>query len=155
MKPVFILITLVSLLSCASGGSTPASREVAAQAEGTYDFVATLPGQAVRGTLQLTADTVLFSAIDGCMSNIRSEPINHASSAGVFRYACNTAVLAFDRRNPERSSKWSATVSVPRLREVCAERAIRSGREVCVRTTTERYEILESRSGSIQVTRRK
>lgn len=160
MKALVAVLTLVTLLSCASGGSTT-SRNVAlvegtsvAPVEGTYDFVATVPGQAVRGTLQVAADTMFFSAVEGCNSNIRSEPINHASYAGVFRYACSSAVLEFDRRNPVRSSKWSATVQIQRRREVCAERAVRNGREVCIRNAIETYEVPETRSGSIQVTRR-
>ena len=155
MRTLIVATTLVALLSCASGGSTTASRAVSGPAEGMYDFVATVPGQAVRGTLQITADTVFFSPLDGCNSNIRSEPIGRTSNAGVFRYSCNSAVLAIDRRNPERSSRWSATVNVARLRKVCAERAVRDGREVCIRTTIERYDVPESRSGSIQVTRRR
>ena len=152
MKSLIGVLTLVTLLSCASGGSTT-SREVG-PVEGTYDFVATVPGQAVRGTLQVGADTMLFSAVEGCNSNIRSEPINHASNGGVFRYACSSAVLEFDRRNPVRSSKWSATVQIKHRRQVCAERAVRNGREVCVRNAIETYEVPEKRSGSIQVTRR-
>ena len=153
MKALIGVLTFVTLLSCASGGGSPTSRDVAS-AEGTYDFVATVPGQAVRGTLQVTADTMLFSPVEGCNSNIRAEPIGRASYAGVFRYACSSAVLEFDRRNPVRSSKWSATVQVKRRREVCAERAVRNGREVCIRNTIETYEVPERRSGSIQVTRR-
>jgi hypothetical protein len=152
MKALIGVLTLVTVLSCASGGSTT-SRDVA-PAEGTYDFVATVPGQAVRGTLQVAADTMFFSPVEGCNSNIRTEPIGHASNAGVFRYACSSAVLEFDRRNPVRSSKWSATVQIRRRREVCAERAVRNGREVCVRTEFETYEVNENRSGLIQVTRR-
>jgi hypothetical protein len=153
MKTVIIVLTVVPLLACASSGRT-ASHDVAASVDGTYDFVATVPGQAVRGTLQVAADTMFFSAVEGCNSNIRSEPIGHASYAGVFRYACSSAVLEFDRRNPVRSSKWSATIQNKRRREVCAERAVRNGREVCIRTEIETYEVPESRSGSIQVTRR-
>lgn len=153
MKTLIGVLAFMTLLSCASGGGTTTSRDVAS-AEGTYDFVATVPGQAVRGTLQVSADTMFFSPVEGCNANIRSEPIGHASNAGIFRYACNMAVLEFDRRNPVRSSKWSATVQTKRRREFCAERAVRNGREVCVRTAIETYEVPETRSGSIQVTRR-
>jgi hypothetical protein len=152
MKAFIGVLTLVTLSSCASGGGT-STRDVT-PTEGTYDFFATVPGQAVRGTLRVAADTMLFSAVEGCNSNIRAEPIGNASYAGVFRYACSSAVLEFDRRNPVRSSKWSATVQIKRRREVCAERAVRNGREVCIRNAIETYEVPERRSGSIQVTRR-
>ncbi|HZI28044.1 MAG TPA: hypothetical protein VFD64_07790 [Gemmatimonadaceae bacterium] len=152
MKALIAVLTLVTLLSCASGGSTTGG--TAAPVEGTYDFVATVPGQAVRGTLQVAADTMFFSPVEGCNSNIRSEPIGHASNAGIFRYACSSAVLEFDRRNPVRFSKWSATVQIKHRRQVCAERAVRNGREVCIRNTIETYDVPETRAGSIQVTRR-
>lgn len=154
MKFLCSTLTAATLLACASGGSNTVNRETPASVEGTYDFVASTPGQPVRGTLQVTADTMFFGAVEGCDSNIRSEPIGNASHAGVFRYACNSAVLEFDRRNLVRFSKWSATVQQQRLRQVCAQRAVQNGREVCVRTEMERYEVPESRSGTIQVTRR-
>lgn len=154
MRVPVIILTIATLLSCASGGNTATSRDIAAPIEGTYDFVASTPGQPVRGTLQVTADTMFFGAVEGCDSNIRSEPIGNASNGGVFRYACNSAVLEFDRRNLVRFSKWSATVRQQRLRQVCAQRAVQNGREVCVRTEMERYEVPESRSGTIQVKRR-
>ena len=153
MKALIFSLTLGTILACAGGGSTP-GRDVAAPVEGTYDVAATVPGGIVRGTLQVARDTIFFEAVEGCNANIRSEPIGRASRDGVFRYACNTAVLEFDRRNPVRSSKWSATVQKEGRREVCAQREIRNGREVCVRTEIERFEIPESRTGSIQVTRR-
>jgi hypothetical protein len=155
--------TCLTMIACGGSRTAPvsgepsgptSSRDVASTVEGTYDFVATVPGQAIRGTLQVAADTMFFAPAEGCDSNIRSEPIGHASNGGVLRYACMSAVLAFDRRNPVRSSKWSATVRQQRRREVCAERAVRNGREVCIRNAIETYEVSESRTGSIQVTRR-
>jgi hypothetical protein len=150
--------TTACLATIACGGSRTAPMSEAPSsptaAEGTYDFVATVPGHAVRGTLQVTGDTMFFNAVEGCDSNLRSEPINNASQGGVYRYACSAAVLAFDRRNLVRSSKWSATVQKELLREVCAERGVRNGREVCIRNEIQRYSVPESRSGSIQVTRR-
>lgn len=154
MKSVLIAFTLMGLLSCASGTPATARLDATEPVEGTYDVRATVPGKVVRGTLQVAADTIYFDAVEGCASNIRSEPIGRESQAGIYRFACEGAVLAFDRRNPVRSSKWYATVRQQRRREVCAERAVRSGREVCVRTTIETYEVPESRSGMIQVTRR-
>lgn len=146
----------LAMIACGGSRTAPPSGATSTPttADGIYDFVATVPGQAVRGTLQVAGDTMFFNAVQGCDSNLRSEPLNNASQAGVFRYACSAAVLAFDRRNPVRSSKWSATVQKELLRQVCAERAVRNGREVCIRNEVERYSVSESRTGSIQVTRR-
>lgn len=150
----FFALSLMTLLSCATSGTTTASRAVAGPVEGTYDFVATVPQRVVRGSVRIERDTLYVNMVDGCSSNIRLEPMGHEGRGGVYRYACDGAVLAFDTRNPVRSSKWSATVLQKRRREVCAERAVRNGREVCVRTEIETYEVPESRSGLIQVTRR-
>ena len=142
------------LLSCASGGSPTTSRDPAGMVGATYDFVATTPRQVIRGSIRIEADTMYLDAERDCLSNIRSEPIGRGNKAGVFRYGCAGATLEFDSRNPIRASRWFATVAVQRLREVCAQREVRNGREVCVRTEIERYEVPESRSGTIQVTRR-
>jgi hypothetical protein len=40
---------------------------------------------------------------------------------------------------------------VQRQRDVCAQYAIRDGRQVCVLTKTEMYETTESRTGNLQV----
>jgi hypothetical protein len=154
MKMSAVVLTFVTVYACSTGRNVPPGSGAAGPVEGTYDIRATVPGQLIRGTLQVVGDTMYFGAVEGCTSNIRSEPLNHASNAGVFRYACDGAVLSFDSRNPVRSSRWSATVRQQRRREVCAERAVRNGREVCVRTAIETYEVSESRTGVIQVTRR-
>jgi hypothetical protein len=154
MKVFLAVCTLVAVASCASGGRSTAVSAPAGQLEGTYDFVATIPSQVIRGTIRVEGDTMYFVPEKDCLSSIRSEPLGRAGTAGVFRYSCNGAILEFDRRNPTRSSKWSANVAVQRLREICAERAVRNGREVCIRTEMERFEVQEPRSGSIQVMRR-
>ena len=152
MKASRVAFTLTALLSCASAGSPGANRDTAV--EGTYDFVATVPPTVIRGTLRFDGDTMYFGAEKDCLANFRSEPIGRSGTGGVFRYGCSGVILQFDSRNPIRASKWFATVTVQRLREVCAETAVRNGREVCIRTQMERYEIPETRSGSIQVTKR-
>lgn len=151
MKVPRVAFTLMALLSCASAGSPGANRD--APVEGTYDFVATVPPTVIRGTLRFDGDTMYFSS-ENCLANFRSEPIGRSGTGGVFRYGCSGAILQFDSRNPTRASKWSATVTLQRLREVCVETAVRNGREVCIRTQMDRYEVPETRSGSIQVTKR-
>lgn len=87
----------------------------------------------------------------GCVPSV--QPIQ--TNRNVFFYGCTGgALLTFDRNNPVQRSKWSTSVPVRRQREVCAQTEIRSGREVCVRREIETYEVMERRSGTMQVVRR-
>ena len=61
--------------------------------------------------------------------------------------------LRIDRRNPAQLSKWTARYRVQRRREVCTQYAVRDGRQVCVQMTTETYETIEPRSGTLQLRR--
>ena len=77
---------------------------------------------------------------------------NMACASAANTRGCDVVTLAFDRRNPVQS-KWYAAVAVPRQRQICAERAVQNGREVCVRREMETYEAYEATSGSVQVRR--
>jgi len=144
----------VSLAACASGGSGAASREPPGPVEGTYEYFASIPGQQVRGSLRVVADTIMVDPdADYC------RPVIGTPDPLVIRYTCSgsgrfeSLLLALDRRNPAQFSKWTATFRVQRRREVCAQYAVQNGRQVCVRTQTETYETTESRSGTLQVRR--
>jgi hypothetical protein len=142
-------------VACASASGTreaPASAE--APAEGVYDYIANLPGQPVRGKMQVIGDTVIVDPqSDYCRPAVGTpDPLR-------IRYTCNgpgsyeQIQLFFDRRSPVQLSKWSATFRVQRRREVCMQYAIRDGRQVCVQMSTETYETTESRSGTLLVRR--
>jgi hypothetical protein len=149
------LLGSLALVACASAGGT---REAAVAAtttvEGTYDYIANLPGQQVRGRMRFVGDTVLVEPVaDYCRPTVGSpDPLR-------FRYTCNgpgsfeQLQLSIDRRSPVQLSKWSASFRVQKRREVCVRYAIQNGRQVCVETSTETYEATETRSGTLQVRR--
>ena len=155
MRPVALLFVVPMTVACVSAGANPGAASPVGPVEGTYDYIANLPGQQVRGTLQVVGDTVLVDPVaDYCRPTIgRPDPL-------AILYTCNgpgsfeQIQLRIDRRNPAQLSKWTATFRVQRRREVCTQYAVRDGRQVCVQTSTETYETTESRSGTLQVRRR-
>ncbi|HEX6943799.1 MAG TPA: hypothetical protein VF128_12790 [Gemmatimonadaceae bacterium] len=152
MRPLLSILTLATLFGCATSGLTSQIGDTTGIREGNYDFFASIPGQHLRGTLRILKDTVLVDAEgSGCVPSV--QPIQ--TNRNVFFYGCTSgALLTFDRNNPVQRSKWSTSVPVRRQREVCVQTEIRSGREVCVRREIETYEVMESRSGTVQVVRR-
>lgn len=151
-----IVLLLMPLLA-ACGGSAAAKPETAAPSgsiEGRYEYMANLPTQQVRGTLRVTADTITVDPISDYCRVAMSPP-----DALYIKYTCQGTgtyeqiTLTIDRRNPVQLSRWAATFRVTRRREVCAQYAMRDGRQVCVQMTTEAYETTESRSGTLQVRR--
>jgi hypothetical protein len=164
MKSPWSLLPLATLMACASAGNS--TRETPRPTEGTYEFFASVPGQTVRGTFRLQGENISIDdqALDCGTAGRRQEGSTEwaratamASSAsrnkGAATYrGCDGVSLAFDAKNPVQS-KWYAAVPVQRRRQVCAERVVQNGREVCVRQKMETYEAFESRSGSLQVRR--
>jgi hypothetical protein len=148
-------------LACASSShttETSTTTAVAATAsrpiEGDYDYLANLPGQQVRGTMRIIGDTVTIDPMaDYC------RPALGVPDPMAILYTCNgtgnveSIILRIDRRNPIQLSKWTARYRVQRRREVCTQYAVRDGRQVCVQMTTETYEAIEPRSGTLQVRR--
>jgi hypothetical protein len=148
-------LVLPALLACASSGTGTGASAPVGPAEGTYEYVANLPGLQVRGTMRVQGDTVLVDPVsDYCRPSIGApDPMS-------IRYTCvgsgsyEQILLAIDRRHPAQMSKWTARYRVQRRREVCVQYAYRDGRQVCVQTTTETYETTESRSGTLLVQRK-
>ena len=153
MRPLLAALTLVTLLGCASSGRTSPIDNATGLSEGTYDFFASIPGQHLRGTVRILPDTVLVDAEGtGCVPSVQPRVQTNRS---VFFYGCTGgALLTFDRNNPVQRSRWSSNVAIRQRREICAQTEIRSGREVCVRRAMETYEVMEPRSGALQVVRR-
>lgn len=152
MRFLLSILTAATLAACASAGSSTASREVPGSVEGTYEFFASVPEQHLRGTLRVHPDT-MFVDIDDARCAYAAGLPNNQGDQNVFRFGCGGAMLTFDRRNPVQFSKWSATIQVPRRREVCARYDTVNGRQVCVSRTTETYYVAENRSGGIQLRR--
>ena len=151
--PVFAIVTLTTLIACASAGNTTVSPPTRLAAEGSYEFFASVPGQHVRGLLRVGADTMIVAEVAGagCLPSVWVRQVQR--DPHVFYYGCTGLLITFDRRDLVQLSKWSASIPVQRRREVCAERVVRNGREVCSRTRIETYEVTESRSGTLQVKR--
>lgn len=149
-----VIAGLVVLAACGGSRAAAPSREVPGPIEGKYEYVASIPGQQIRGLLRVLGDTILVEPFaDYC------RPLIATPDPVVIRYTCNgpgrfeTLVLTLDRRNPMQFSKWAATVRVQKIRQVCARYEIRAGQQVCAKTSMETYETSESRSGSLQVRR--
>lgn len=147
--------TCSALVACAGASGTREAAVMATMAvEGTYDYIANLPGQQVRGKMRFLADTVLVDPIaDYCRPTVRTpDPL-------AIHYTCNgpgsfeLIQLQIDRRSPTQLSKWTATFRVQKRREVCRRYGIQAGQQVCVERATETYDVSESRSGTLQVRR--
>ena len=149
------MLACAASVACASARGTRNLPAIGAgPVEGTYNYVANLPGQQVRGKLRIIGDTALVEPdADYCRPTVGTpDPLR-------IQYTCNgpgsfeQIQLFIDRRSPVQLSKWSATFRVQRRRQVCVRYAIQNGRQVCVETRTETYETTEARSGTLQVRR--
>ena len=152
---VLVAFACAAVAACASSGSArEAGAPASAAVEGRYDYIANLPGQQVRGTMLVLADTIIVEPqTEYCRPAVGApDPLR------IF-YTClgpgsfEQIRLSIDRRSPVQLSKWSATYRVQRQREICTQYVTRDGRQVCVATRPEFYETTESRSGSLQVRR--
>lgn len=150
------VLALAVLTACggSGAGARPETAAPGGPIEGTYEYLANLPSQQVRGTLRVTSDTVIVDPVSDYCRAVMGPP-----DPLYFRYTCQGTgsyeqlQLTIDRRNPAQLSKWSATFRVTRRREVCVQYAMRDGRQVCVQTTTETFETNDVRSGNLQVRR--
>ena len=163
MSRSFVIILSTTVLACASSGSTPmVSAPTNTAAIGNYEVTASIPGQHVKGMLNITADSMLFTSENNCETRYtaagtrevaaRQAAIN-TTGTNRLTFGCDAALLTFDRRNPTQSATWQATVSVPKQRTVCNNYITRNGQRVCESTSIETYEVSEKRSGAIQVRR--
>jgi hypothetical protein len=148
------IATLPVFLACGGSGARPETAAPGGPVEGTYEYVANLPGQEVRGMLQVVGDTILLNPVSEYCRLVMGPP-----DPLYIKYTCQGTgsyeqiQLTIDRRNPVQLSKWSATFRVQRRREVCVQYAVRDGRQICVQTTTETYEATETRSGNLSLRR--
>lgn len=96
--PIFATLT-----ACASAGNTAANSEPSYFAQGTYQFVATVPGQHLLGTMRVDADTMIVDIENRDCRGITA-PRQSQQRTEVFRFGCTGGLLfTFDRRNPVRS----------------------------------------------------
>jgi hypothetical protein len=152
MNPRIALVAAAMLSGCASSGNQATSQQPEAPMLGDYQYTASVPGMPLQGKLVALTDTILIIPDDGYC-----RPVSGSQQS--FRYVCDGAgrlagfSLTLDRWNPVQFSKWGASVRVQKSRRVCAVYELRSGQQVCVRFTTEYYEVTESTSGPLQVIR--
>ena len=142
------------LLACGGSSARPETAAPNGPVEGTYEFVANLPNQQVRGTLNIVGDTVTVDPVsDHC------RPVIAPPDPLFIKYACQGTgsyeelTLSIDRRKPVQLSRWAATYRVTRQRQICIQYDTRNGQRVCVQTQTETYEATETKTGNLQVRR--
>lgn len=148
------VVTCAMLLACGGSGAKPETAAATAPAEGLYEFVANLPNQQVRGTLNFIGDTVMVEPVsDHC------RPLVAPPDPLFIKYTCQGTGtyeelrISIDRRKPVQLSRWAATYRVTRQRQVCIQYETRSGQRVCVQSQTETYEAIDTRTGTLQIRR--
>ena len=153
MSRLGALVAWVGLTACASSSNVaPNGGTASAPVQGTYVFSANLPDQQMRGTLQVMGDRVLLEPASGTCRAIES-------TDAVVRFACigsgryEQLSLLINRRKPAEGSYWSVSYLVQRSREVCQEYGLVSGRQVCVRSWTEYYDVAQGKTGKLRVRR--
>lgn len=148
------IAVLPVLLACGGSGTRPESAAPRGAIDGTYDFVANLPNQQIRGAFSVVGDTVLVNQTSEYCRPVIGPPDPH-----YIRYTCQGTgtyeqlTLRIDRRNPIHLSRWGATFRVTRRREICVLYGTRDGQRICLQMQTEAYETTESQSGTLQVRR--
>lgn len=158
-----VIVLSTAALACASSGSAVEGElPRATDTIGSYEITASLPGSHVKGMLNISADSMSFTSESNCEKRYapagsREVAMQQATRHNVGRdritFGCDGALLTFDRRNPTQSALWHTTIAVPKQRTVCNNYVTRGGQRVCESTSTETYEVSESRSGPIQVRR--
>jgi hypothetical protein len=148
------IVTCTMLLACGGSGAKPETAAPTGPIEGTYEFVANLPNQQVRGTINVIGDTVMVDPVsDHC------RPLVAPPDPLFIKYTCqgtgtyDELRLSIDRRKPAQLSKWAATYRVTRQRQVCIQYDTRNGQRVCVQSRTETYEAIDTRTGNLQLRR--
>ena len=164
MKSPWSVLSLVTLALSACGGSrsAPTAKSPSESKEGNYEFSASIPARQpgttirVQGTFTLVGDSLFVQSATGCDAVVQLGPAapNGVPSKAIARsFYCGGGLLSFDRRDPVRGARWTATVPVPKQRNACVEYVRRETRQVCVRYRPETYYTTELRSGGIQVRR--
>ena len=154
MRSRFPVVAVAVFLACGGSGARTETATPRGPIEGTYEYVANLPNQQVRGTLSVTGDTVLVNPISEYCRPVIGPP-----DPLYIKYTCQGTgtyeqlTLTIDRRNPVQLSKWAATFRVTRRRDVCVQYGTRDGQRVCLQTQTETYEANETKSGNLQIRR--
>jgi hypothetical protein len=144
-------LLLAVLVSCASSSGALPNRESAAPIDGAYEYTVNVPGQQVKGTLRIVGDTILVEPLSEYC-----QPIPGPADPESIRYRCSgpgSLMLKLHRRDPLRSSTWSGTFGVSKLRQVCTRYGMENDKQVCLQSRQEPFEAKEARSGALRVRR--
>jgi hypothetical protein len=154
MRPVrteFLLALAVGITACHGGKGGSASAP--GPQIGTYDYRARIGTYEMRGVMIVLGDTVLVRP-----ESEYCQPVYGMPDQLNFRFECagtadfEKVFLRIDRRNPVMASKWSATYTTPRQRQVCVRYATDArGRRVCVEFRVETYTERTTQSGVLSV----
>jgi hypothetical protein len=122
-----------------------------------FEYLARIQGNEIRGHFAVSGKIVIFDLPDGtCRPTSAPDWTATTTSA---RYECRSALapeavhFTIDVRNPMGRSQWQMTVREQRQRSVCIEWTQRGGRNVCVRTQSQPYEVVVPYSGPLVVRR--
>ena len=143
----------LGLAACASSSNIARNGgPTNAPVQGTYVFSANLPDQQMRGTLQIVGDRILLEPASGtCRAIETTGPVVQFVCNGSGRY--EQMSIRINRDKPAEGSTWSASYLVQRSREVCQEYGLVQGRQVCVRSWTEYYDVTQGKAGKLRVRR--
>jgi hypothetical protein len=142
----------VSAIGCHKNAS---ELNVATDRQGQYRFEASLDRGVIRGTMTVTADTILLDPeTESC------RPALGPSDLTAIKYECigtsnyDNLVFRLDRHSPATRSSWSATTTVRKQRNVCVEyRVDDKGQRVCSRYETQSYDDTQRVGGALRVHR--
>jgi len=120
-------------------------------ADGIYEFI-TRTGERgeLRGRLMLIAGEVTLEPefgtcrVDAAYASLERQRFLCDNTSEVENLA-----LLVDRRFPTTRSRWTGTVRERRTRTVCVQYTTQNGRQVCVRTETQTYEVRSAVSGPL------
>ncbi len=142
---------LAGATACAGtsmSGNTPVFR-----APMTYEWVANLPNQELRGLFAIFADTIVLTAQDHACRPAGGTPsrdwlVYECLNVGAFR----TVKVQLARRNPLQGSLWSGVATEVKQRRICAPPAGgTSAAAGCRRATMQQYEEDVQHSGRLTV----
>ena len=153
--PVITMRTLRTMLlvlaASASGACASSGKPGVPVQDGTYEFVTRTGGFGdLTGRLTLRDGQTSIQPLQG---QCREDP----SRTGVerLRFLCDVGTeienvtFTIDRRLPLTRSVWGGFVRQTRTRTVCDQYAMENGRQVCVRTREETYEVRTPVSGPL------
>ncbi len=147
LAPAFV----ASVIACRVGAGGPQS--ATSVREGVFDYWAEAQRYELRGIVRMTADTVVLEPQTGSCRPAIAPPDRLFA-----RYECagpselGRLELRIDRRNPQLSSRWQATLRVQKQRQICAQDAATdAGQRICMRYETQDYEETVTLTGPLRI----